>query len=536
MLLCKSMGRRETRATAPARLRKGLPVMADGSRALPLLITLGDDALCNNGCDPCVTGGTASAAPIRDRHVVIRDREPTLRADLPARIAELRALGPATLSLLTNGRLLLYPERTRALQKAGLDRVIVKLFGTNAASHDAHTRAEGSFEQALKGIATARSIGLETHVTFPHSVEAGDALALRLTDQMPVVFPEAQVRAHAGEYRVDLVALREGSGERFARWYFPMAHVQTGPRCNLRCTYCNVHGGDDPRLFETEYVESLVDLAASKIDRSRGRATIDFIGGEPTLHPDLPRLIRYARARFDEVSICTNGVLLHKRPMLLDALVDAGLTMIRYSFHSHDTDAANQLADVRGLDDAYLANAIRFLTRTDVHTHFYRILLRDTVEDLPAYMRFLSENNRTGREIDLSLGMPSMRGRLFENPHLVPDLHRVREAAREAIALAPELGIELFLHHTPACLVPEAPELASCLNVTTLQVESDSEEALSFEGDARYVAACEGCGAKPRGCHGIPAAYFDAGQSVDDWAHPIDPEVAEIHYVRRADR
>lgn len=529
------MGRRETRATAPARLRKGLPVVADGSRVLPLLITLGHDAACNNGCDPCVTRGTPTALEIEDRHVVIRDREPTLHHDVAKRIASLRARRPATLTLLTNGRLLLYESKVKSLRAAGLDRVIVKLFGSDAATHDAHTHTPGSFEQALRGIARAREHGLETHVTFPHPVEDADALAQRLTDHPPVVFPEPQVQAHAGEYRVDLVALREGAGELFARWFFPMAHVQTGPRCNLRCTYCNVHGGDDPRLFETEYVESLVDLAATKIDRTRGRATIDFIGGEPTLHPDLARLIRYARRQFDEVSICTNGVLLHKRPELLDQLVKAGLTMIRYSFHSHETDTANALADVRGLDQAYVANAKRLLARTDVHTHFYRILLRDTVDALPQYMRFLSENNRTGRPIDLSLGMPSMRGRLFDNPHLVPDLHRARAAAREAIALAAELGIELFLHHTPACLVPEAIDRASCLNVTTLQVESDSEEALSFEGDARYVAACEGCGARARGCHGIPAAYFDSEDAIEEWAEPIEPEVVEVHYLRRAD-
>ena len=527
------MARRETRATAPARLRKGLPLVADGSRASPLLVTLGDDALCNNGCNPCVTGGRPTDASLDRRHVVIRDREATLRDDLPARVAELAARA-ATLTLLTNGRLLVYADRARALRQAGLDRVIVKLFGSDATTHDAHTRVEGSFHQALQGIANARAAGLETHVTFPQPVD-DEALAERLTDHPAVVFPEPQVVAHAGEYRVDLVALREGAGEIFTRWFFPMAHVQTGPRCNLRCVYCNVHGGDDPRLFEADYVKSLVVLAASKIDRSRGRATIDFIGGEPTLHPDLAELIRHARTRFDEVSICTNGVLLHKRPEMLDALIDAGLTMIRYSLHSHETEDANALADVRGLDDAYVDNAKRLLARTDVHTHFYRILLRDTVASLPAYMRFLSAHNRTGKPIDLSLGMPSMRGRLFENPHLVPDLDSVRTAAREAIALAPELGIELFLHHTPACLVPEAPERASCLNVTTLQVDADVEEALSFEGDARYVPACEGCGAKSRGCHGIPAAYFDAGQPVDAWAQPIDPDTAEIHYARRAD-
>lgn len=534
------MGRWEQTATAPARLRRGLPVLPDGTRRHPILLALpaaSRGSRCNNGCERCLThaveDGPGWDSPTAGRHVVVRDREPTLRRDLESQVRHLQARGAATVTVLTNGRMLLYEQMTRNLVAAGVDRFVVKLFGVDATAHDRHTRVGGSFEQTLDGVAVARTTDAEVHVTFP--TDAGDessriALAQQVTGADPVEMPEPEVVVHANEYRYEVVTLNR-SGQRnevFASRFFPMAHVQTGPRCNIRCTYCNVHGGSDPRLFERGYIEQMVEDAAEHVARGHtgaGRPTLDFIGGEPTLHPELPQLVRHARdSGFPETSICTNGVMLHKRPGYLQELLDAGLTCIRYSFHDHRAGSANDLANIQGLGDHYPETAVELLSRRDVHTHFFRILLANTLDVLPEYLRFLHRHNRTGRPIDLALGMPSMRGRLFENPHIYPSLDRVRDAVGEAVVLCRELGIDLFVHHAPACLHFRHPELASCLNVDTLQYDSlqGSDEELSFEGDARYGRACEGCAAREGGCHGVPGAYWDADPvGTESWLRPL---------------
>lgn len=512
-------------------------MLSDGTRARPHLVSLGRDArgACNNGCDPCLSEPVIreGAEAIAGAHVVIRDREPTLDRSLPARIRELAAERPSSISLLTNGRMLGLGPVVPTLARAGVTRFVVKLFGLDAASHDAHTRSPGSYEQALAGIARARALEAHVLVTFPlaagHARPEHHALARALTGKDAIEHPEPEVETHANEFRYDVVFLREAITD--PRWakgnFFPMAHVHTGPFCNIRCTYCNVHGGDDPRLYDASYVESILDAAAAQVlatNDGRGTPTIDFIGGEPTAHPDLPRFIRHARKLgFEKIYICTNGTLL-LRPGYLDGLVDAGLTGVRFSLHDHRADVARSLADVEGLGERYVEVATMLLARKDLHLHLYRILLAETMDALPDYLRWIAANDRTGRPLDLTFGMPSMRGRLFENRHLYPSLEGLRERVNEAIAIAKSLGAEPLVHHAPACLVHDEPFRAACLHVVTTQVEaaSGAREVQSFEGDARFGRACDRCAAKDAGCHGLPAAYWEAdAEAAERWLTPL---------------
>lgn len=528
---------------APARQKVGLPIAADGTRALPLRLRLDEgEGRCNNGCEPCVTrageGELGFEADVAGRHVVVRHREPTLDPALLERVRALSTRGAASVTLLTNGRRLVYPGYAKALIDAGASRVVVKLFGEDADAHDAHTRAPGSHAQALQGIANLRAAGGEVRVCFPLT-QGADRKRLRatqrdiaraLTGADPVEMPEALVEAHANEYRYDVVVLRElaaRSRESWSRGLFPMVHVQTGPMCNIRCGYCNVYGGEDQRLYERSYVERILDDAAARVGpvSPEGATTVvDFIGGEPTLHPDLPALIRAARDRgFAKVFICTNGMRL-LRPGYLDALVEAGLSGVRFSFHDHRPEMAGVLAGMPALGPRYLEVAEMLLSRTDLHVHLFRILLADNLDALGDYLRWIAAHDRTGRPIDLMLGMPSLRGRMFTHPGLYPPLAGLRERISDAMALARSLGIEPAIHHAPACVHPDDPGASSCLHVRTTQVDAavGSQRTLSFEGDARYGEACAACPARDAGCHGLPATYFERdAEAAEAWLTPV---------------
>jgi MoaA/NifB/PqqE/SkfB family radical SAM enzyme len=545
MVASAIMARTEQAATAPARSRIGLPIVPDGSRNRPLLLRLPVSGACNNGCVDCLTRpveGAESAwdVEVSGRHIVVRDFEPTLLKELPRLIRDLKRRGPSSIALLTNGRMLVYANLVKQLSSAGVDRFVLKLFGVDEASHDAHTRVPGSFRQALDGVATARAAGAHVSIAFPLLVEVPQAkraeararcvaLAQTLTSSDIVEMPEPEVESHGGEYRYDLIRLRGRLTHRYwVKSFFPMVHVNTGPVCNLRCTYCNVHGGDDQRLFDPRYIESMIDASAAKVVGVAGAAgvpTIDFIGGEPTLHPALPSLIRHARSRgFPQITICTNGVLLLK-PGFLDELIAAGLTGVRFSFHDHRPGVANLLADTPGLGDRYVEVAEALLARPELRPHIYRIILSNTIDALPDYVRWIASHNKTNRPIELVFGMPSMRGRLFDNRGLYPKLEGLREQVAAAVEIAESLGIEVLLHHSPACLLPTEPVRSACLHIATMQVDalSGEERMMNFEGDARYGEACQRCSGREEGCHGLPAAYFEAGdQPVEAWLRPID--------------
>ena len=104
-------------------------------------------------------------------------------------------------------------------------------------------------------------------------------------------------------------------------------------RCNLSCGYCSEYDKVSNPVPFPALVERLRKL------KSLGTFGISLTGGEPTLHPDLPRLIRKCRElRFFRTGMISNGFFL--RPDFIEALNKAGLQEMQISIdgvHANDT-------------------------------------------------------------------------------------------------------------------------------------------------------------------------------------------------------
>lgn len=101
-------------------------------------------------------------------------------------------------------------------------------------------------------------------------------------------------------------------------------HVLT--RCNLRCRYCYINPAAHGRKrLPAERIERWLAVLA---ERSPG-ANLVLLGGEPTLHPDLPRAVRAARRLgYASVTIDTNGYLFHD---ILEALGPGEVDVFSFS-------------------------------------------------------------------------------------------------------------------------------------------------------------------------------------------------------------
>lgn len=95
-------------------------------------------------------------------------------------------------------------------------------------------------------------------------------------------------------------------------------------RCNLSCSYCSEYDKvSDP--IPTKILEKRLWKL-----KSLGTFGVSLTGGEPTLHPQLPHLIRKCRELgFFRTGMISNGFLL--RPDLIEALNDAGLQEMQIS-------------------------------------------------------------------------------------------------------------------------------------------------------------------------------------------------------------
>jgi MoaA/NifB/PqqE/SkfB family radical SAM enzyme len=85
-------------------------------------------------------------------------------------------------------------------------------------------------------------------------------------------------------------------------------HILT--RCNLRCRHCYINPEQHGK--ETLSSGTITSWLKALIDKTQASNLI-FIGGEPTLHPDLPLLIRTARKiGYASITVDTNGFFFNR--------------------------------------------------------------------------------------------------------------------------------------------------------------------------------------------------------------------------------
>ena len=104
----------------------------------------------------------------------------------------------------------------------------------------------------------------------------------------------------------------------------PHLTIETNMTCNIACRSCyNLYKNYTKPLQE---IKQEINLALQK----RNLETITLLGGEPTLHPQLPEIIRYIKSKKLICQMLTNGIVfLHdKDDFLLNELIRAGLNRI----------------------------------------------------------------------------------------------------------------------------------------------------------------------------------------------------------------
>ena len=119
-----------------------------------------------------------------------------------------------------------------------------------------------------------------------------------------------------------------------------IGYIQVVRHCNHLCGFCS--NPTSPYTHDFESMKVLVDDLVA-----RAYFGVILTGGEPTLHPDLPRICRYARESGLHVRMITNGHNLGN-PGFAQAMADAGLQIVHVSVYSVRPDVEEQLRGVAG--------------------------------------------------------------------------------------------------------------------------------------------------------------------------------------------
>ncbi len=191
-----------------------------------------------------------------------------------------------------------------------------------------------------------------------------------------------------------------------------MANLVVAGICNLECAYCfappeavlpaNRDGRRRQEAFLSleAYEERLQFLDRSGIPEAR------LIGGEPTLHPQFPELIRLARLHGKRILVFTNGLVKESALACLEALPPDECTVLV------NMNASRGLQDLEGQEAARRLETLRRLGRRALPgMNIYRTDFR-----LDGLLRVIEEMG-CRKAIRLGLAQPMLSGR---NQYLHP--------------------------------------------------------------------------------------------------------------------
>ncbi|MFT5422479.1 MAG: cyclic pyranopterin phosphate synthase [Phycisphaerales bacterium] len=202
-------------------------------------------------------------------------------------------------------------------------------------------------------------------------------------------------------------------------------------RCNMRCTYCMDPGTVFAPRETLLTADELIRLAS--VCAGLGVTRVRLTGGEPTVRPELTRIIRgLADLGLEDLSMTTNGVGF--APESLDAWKTAGLGRVTFSLDTLDPERFTQVTRSVYAPSDVIASirraAVIGLGPVRVNCVVVRGFNDDEVVDLARLAADL------GVELRLIEFMPLDGGHRWDTAQVVPS-HESRQRIERAIPLRP---------------------------------------------------------------------------------------------------
>jgi len=150
-------------------------------------------------------------------------------------------------------------------------------------------------------------------------------------------------------------------------------HILT--KCNLRCTHCYIN--PDEHGSQTLPIEVIENWLGLFTDKSQS-ANVIFLGGEPTMHPDLPRAVKKANALgYKSITIDTNGYLFHD---FLEKVLPSDVDFLSFSLDGA-TEKTNDMIRGQGVYHTCL-NGIKKAVSRGFHTSLIFTVSRTNIHEL----------------------------------------------------------------------------------------------------------------------------------------------------------
>lgn len=286
-----------------------------------------------------------------------------------------------------------------------------------------------------------------------------------------------------------------------------IGYIQVVRHCNHFCGFCS--NPTTPYTHDFESMRPLVDDFVA-----RGYFGVILTGGEPTLHPDLPRITRYARDAGLHVRMITNGSRLAD-DNFAQAMADAGLQLVHVSIYSVRPDVEEQLRGVPDTLDTSL-RALDAAHRHGIEVNINCVINKLNADHLDANVRYFAEHHGHVRHFVWNNLDPSMGRADVNQAEFTPRLAEFEVSLERAMRYLHKHGRTFRVEKVPLCYMGSFPWAST----ETRKIVKGEERIVHFldakqtvrqtEWDHIYTDACRACSVRQ-----ICGGLFDRGDAYD---------------------
>ena len=150
--------------------------------------------------------------------------------------------------------------------------------------------------------------------------------------------------------------------------------------CNNDCLFCSIPKKEVSLTYEE---------ICRKIDRYKkdGFDQVTITGGEPTLHPDLIRIIEYIKKNGMAARLVTNGTQLTEER--IRQLIDAKLNYLTFSVHTLDGKKAKIISDNTDYDLSKVISMVKYAVKKGLHVYYNITITKMNYKELPDIAKFI---------------------------------------------------------------------------------------------------------------------------------------------------
>lgn len=304
-----------------------------------------------------------------------------------------------------------------------------------------------------------------------------------------------------------------------------IGYIQVVRHCNHFCGFCSNPSTPYHHTFES--MTSLVDDLVK-----RNYFGVVLTGGEPTLHPELPRVARYAHEQGLHVRMITNGWRLADEAFARE-LGEAGLSIVHVSIYSVRPDVERRIRGIDGtLERAFAAidNAARFGIEVNINC----VINKMNADHLDENVRVLVRDHPHLRHFVWNNLDPSMGRAEVNQDQYVPRLADFELSLHRALRFLHKSGRSFRVERVPLCYMADF----AWASTETRKIVKGEERVVHFLDDKQtvrqtdwehvYSETCSQCTLR-----NICGGLFDRGNAYDPAELaplfvPMDPIVERI--------